>query len=101
MIKIMSLIVLTALLFICVCYADTVKGKIDKVDIKAYEIIVNGQKVNVARADVFTENDMNTTKTIIIRDLKDHKGETAICYGSTDKSGIFTAYKVRVIEGHR
>lgn len=83
------------------CYADTVKGTIEKVNIKEYYIMVNGNKVNVAKATVFTENDMNVAKNVIIRDLKDHKGETAVCYGSFDKDNTLVAYKVRVLEGHK
>ena len=83
------------------CYADTIKGTIEKVDIKVYEIIVGQKRVDVSKATVFTENDMGVVKNIIIRDLKDHKGETAICYGSPGKEDIFIAYKVRVSEGHK
>lgn len=85
------------------CYADVVKGDIEKVNIKVYEIIVNGKRVNVSKAIVFTENESNITKTVIIRDLKDHIGERAVCYGSmdTDKEDVFNAYRVKVIEGHR
>ena len=83
------------------CHADTVKGDIEKVDIKAYEIVVNGTIVNVSRATIFTENDMKVTKNVIIRDLKDHRGEFAVCYGSVGKDKIFRAYKVRVMEGHK
>jgi len=84
-----------------VCYADTVNGIIDKVDMKKYEIIVNGTIVNVSKALVFTENDMGITKTVNIRDLKDHKGEKAVCYGSVNRENVFSAYKVKVNEGHR
>lgn len=83
------------------CYADTIKGTIEKVDIKTYEIIVGGEKVGVAKATIFTVNDMGVVKNVIVRDLKDHRGETAICYGSVGKDDIFDAYKVRVLEGHR
>lgn len=100
----MKFIVSFVLIILClssICYADTIKGVIEKVDIKAYEIIVNGKRIDVSSATIFTENDMNVTKDIIIRDLKDHKGETAVCYGSVNKDGIFNAYKVRVFEGHK
>jgi hypothetical protein len=83
------------------CYAGVVKGTIEKVFIKEYYIIVNGNKVDVSKATIFTENDMNVTKNIIIRDLKDHEGEVAVCYGSPDKEKTFMAYKVRVLEGHK
>lgn len=84
-----------------ICYADVIKGTMEKVDIKTYEITVNGLKVSVAKATVFTENDMKVTKNVIVRDLKDHAGEAVVCYGSVDKNNIFEAYKVRVLEGHR
>lgn len=96
--------ILFILIMVCVavnCYADTVKGTIEKVVIKEYYIIVNGNKVDVSRATVSTENDMNVTKNIIIRDLKDHKGEKAVCYGSFNKDNVLIAYKVRVFEGHK
>lgn len=96
--------ILFILIILCAagnCYADTIKGKIEKVDIKEYYIIVNGNKVNVSRAMVFTQNDMNVVKTVIIRDLKDHEGQTAVCYGSFGKEGTLNAYKVRVLEGHK
>ena len=100
----MRVIALSVLVILCMCgscYADTIKGNIEKVDIKAYEIIVDGKRVGVSKATVFSENEKNVTKSIIIRDLKDHKGERAICYGFIGKEGIFDAYKVRVIEGHK
>jgi hypothetical protein len=98
--RILSLILI--LLFVCsACYADIIKGIIEKVDLTTYELTVSGKKVEVSKASIFTENSMNTTKSIIIRDLKDHSGETAVCYGSINKEGAFSAYKVRVIEGHR
>ena len=96
--------ILFILIILCVagnCYADTVKGTIEKVDIKEYYIIVNGNKVDVSKATIFTENDMNVVKNVIIRDLKDHKGETAVCYGSFGKEKTLIAYKVRVLEGHK
>ena len=96
--------ILFILIILCVagsCYADTVRGTIEKVVIKEYYIIVNGNKVNVHKAMVFTENDMKVVKSVIIRDLKDHVGETAVCYGSFEKDNSLTAYKVRVLEGHR
>lgn len=83
------------------CYADVIKGDIEKVNIKDYEMIVNGERVKMPKAIVFTENDMGVGKTIIIRDLKDHVGEKAICYGSMGKDGVFNAYRIKVIEGHR
>lgn len=92
------------LIALCICtalYADTIKGSMDKVDIKKYEITVAGKKIGIAKATVFTQNDMNVTKNVIIRDLKDHEGETAICYGFPNKEGGFDAYKVKVLEGHR
>ena len=95
------LLTLTALFACSACYADTIKGIIEKVDIKAYELTVSGKKVDVSKALVFTENDMKTTKNVIIRDLKDHRGEKAVCYGSINKEGVFSAYKVKVLEGHR
>lgn len=95
------IIILIILSVTSTCYADSIKGTIEKVDIKAYELTVDGKKVNVSKAMVFTENDMGVVKTIIIRDLKDHKGETAVCYGSPGKEDIFVAYKVRVSEGHK
>ncbi len=96
--------ILFILIMICVasnCYADTVRGTIEKVVIKEYYIIVNGDKVDVSKATIFTENDMNVVKNVIIRDLKDHKGETAVCYGSFGKENTLIAYKVRVLEGHK
>lgn len=96
--------ILFILLILCVAgdsYADTVKGTIEKVVLKEYYIIVNGNKVNISKAMVFTENDMNVVKNVIIRDLKDHKRETAVCYGSFDKENTLIAYKVRVLEGHK
>jgi hypothetical protein len=83
------------------CYADTVKGTIEKVIIKEYYLIVNGNKVDVSKATIFTENDMGVVKNVIVRDLKDHEGETAVCYGSVNKDNTLIAYRVRVIEGHR
>lgn len=96
-----SLLILIVIFICSACYADTIKGTIEKVDLKTYELTVSGKKVEVSKALIFTENSMNTTKGIIIRDLKDHKGETAVCYGSINKEGVFSAYKVRVIEDHR
>ncbi|MCX5667060.1 MAG: hypothetical protein NTY34_01955 [Candidatus Omnitrophica bacterium] len=96
--------ILFILIIICVasnCCADTIKGTIEKVDIKEYYIIVDGNKVDVSKATIFTENDMNVVKNVIVRDLKDHKGETAVCYGSFDKENALIAYKVRVLEGHK
>ncbi len=96
--------ILFILIILCMassCYADTVKGTIEKVVIKEYYIIVNGNKVDVSKATIFTENDMNVIKNVIIRDLKDHEGETAVCYGSFGKEKILIAYKVRVMEGHK
>ncbi|MCX5666109.1 MAG: hypothetical protein NT036_03560, partial [Candidatus Omnitrophica bacterium] len=95
---------LVILIFLCTvgnCYADTIKGAIEKVDLKEYYIIVNGNKVDVSKATIFTENDMNVTKNIIVRDLKDHKGESAACYGSLGKENVFVAYRVRIREGHK
>ena len=96
--------ILFTLIVLCVagnCCADTVKGTIEKVVIKEYYIIVNGNKVDVSKATIFTENDMNVVKNIIVRDLKDHKGENAVCYGSLGKENTFVAYKVRIREGHK
>lgn len=96
------LLILLIVVFISTaCYAHTIKGSIEKVDIKSYEIIIDGKRISVSKALVFTQNDMNVTKTVIIRDLKEHKGETAICYGSIGSDNIFNAYKVRVLEGHK
>jgi hypothetical protein len=89
------------LLFSGTCLADTITGPIDKIDIKNYEITVSGKKVNVSTATVFTVNDMGVTKPVIIRDLKDHMGEVAVCYGSFNKDQVMEAYKVKVREGHR
>ena len=92
------------LVIICIsniCYADTIKGSIDKVDIRNYKIIVNGNMIDVSKALVFTQNEMNVTKAVIIRDLKDHKGEEAVCYGSIGKDNVFNAYKVKILERHR
>jgi hypothetical protein len=100
----MRKIALAAALVLFACSAasaDGVKGTIENVNIKAYFITVNGRIVDVSKATVFTQNDMGVTKTIIIRDLKDHKGEYAVCYGSLDKDNVFSAYKVKVVEGHR
>lgn len=96
--------ILFILIILCVagnCYADTVKGTIEKVVVKESYIIVNRNKVDVSRATIFTENDMNVVKNVIMRDLKDHKGETAVCYGSFDKENTLVAYKVRVLESHK
>ena len=96
--------VLFILIILCVasnCHADTVKGTIEKVIVKGYYIIVSGNKVDVSKATISTENDMNVVKNVIIRDLKDHKGETAVCYGSFGKENTLIAYKVRVLEGHK
>jgi hypothetical protein len=101
---IMNRAILITLIAICVavsCYADSIKGNIEKVNIKEYYIIVDGNKVNVSKATIFTENDMKVVKNVIIRDLKDHEGQAAICYGSFDKDNVLVAYKVRVLEGHR
>ena len=57
--------ILFTLIVLCVagnCCADTVKGTIEKVVIKEYYIIVNGNKVDVSKATIFTENDMNVVK---------------------------------------
>jgi hypothetical protein len=83
------------------CYAETVKGTIEKVNIKEYIIIVNGTKVNISKATVSTENNMNVIKNIIMRDVKDHNGQRAVCFGSFDKNDIFVAYKVRIQEDHK
>ena len=96
--------ILLILIILCAagsCYADMVRGTIEKVNIKEYYIIVNGNKVDVSKATVSTENDMNVVKNVIIRDLKDHKGEIAVCYGSFGKENTLIAYKVRVLEGHK
>ena len=91
-----------AILFVCgSCYADSIKGKIEKVEIKSYEMVVNGNLINISKAMVFTENDLKVTKSVIIRDVKDHVGEVAICYGSVGKDNVFRAYKVRIMEGHK
>lgn len=98
----MTLSIMSLLLLGSLCHADTIKGKIDKVDIKTYEIYVGGNVINVSKATIFTENDMKVTKNIIVRDLKDHRGEAAVCYGSVnDKDNIFHAYKVKILEGHK
>lgn len=98
----LSALLLIAMICLCSsCYADTVKGDIDKVNIKTYEIVVNGSTVNIAKATVFTENDMGITKNVIIRDVKDHRGERAVCYGSVEKDNVFHAYRVKIIEGHK
>lgn len=83
------------------CYADIIKGIIEKVDLKTYELTVSGKIVEVSKASIFTVNDMSTTKAVIIRDLKDHLGEKAVCYGAINKEGVFSAYKVKIAEGHR
>lgn len=96
--------IVLVLIILCVtvsCYADTVRGSIEEVDIKGYRIIVNGNKVDVSKATIFTENGMNVVKNVIIRDLKDHKGEMAVCYGSFGKDNTLIAYKIRILEGHR
>ena len=91
-----------AVIFINIpCFADVIKGAIEKVDLKTYEITVGGKVVNVSKATIFTVNDMGTTKNVIIRDIKDHRGETVVCYGSAGKDNIMDAYKVKVVEGHR
>jgi hypothetical protein len=94
----LSLAILLAASF---CFADTVKGVIEKVDIKNYEMTVSGKKVKILTATVYTDNEVNLTKNVIVRDLKDHIGEKAVCYGSFDKEGVLDAYKVRVKEGHK
>ena len=95
------LFIFLAMIFInSVCYASTIKGIMEKVDLKKYEIAVGGKIVDVSKADIFTENDMHVTKTVIIRDLKDNLGSNVICYGSVGKENVFNAYKVRVFEGH-
>lgn len=102
--RLMKKTVLFILLILCMAgssYADTIKGTIEKVDIKEYCIVVNGNKVDVSKATIFTENGMNVVKNVIIRDLKDHRGETAVCYGFPGKENSLIAYKVRVFEGHR
>lgn len=96
--------ILFILIILCAagnCYADTVKGTIEKVVVKESYIIVNGNKLDVSKATIFTENDMNVVKNVIMRDLKDHKGEAAVCYGSFGKENTLVAYKVRVLEGHK
>jgi hypothetical protein len=96
--------ILFILIILCAAgssYADTVKGTIDKVVIKEYYIIVSGNKVDVSKASIFTDNDMNVTKSVLVRDLKDHGGEKAVCYGSLDKENTLVAYKVRIMEGHK
>lgn len=84
-----------------VSYADVIKGTIEKTDVKAHKITVNGKIVDVSNASVFTENDMKVTKVIIMRDLRDHLREEVVCYGSMGKEDTFEAYKVRVLEGHK
>jgi hypothetical protein len=99
-----AILFILVVLCVCVagaCYADTIKGTIDKVNIKEYYIIVKGNKINVSKATIFTENDMNVTKNVIVRDLKDHERETAVCYGSFDKDNTLIAYKVKIMEGRR
>lgn len=99
--RVLSLLA-AAIIFICpVCFADVLKGHIEKVNIKNYEIVVNGERVNVSKATIFTENDLNVVKNVITRDLKDHEGKKVICYGSIGKDNIFEAYKVKVIEEHK
>lgn len=100
----MKKILFLSLIILCisgVSYADVIKGAIEKTDVKAHKITVNGTVIDVSKATVFTQNEMNTTKNIIMRDLKDHVREKAVCYGSMDKEGVFVAYKVKVLEGHR
>ena len=94
-------IILFSLFTSSACYAEIVKGTIERVNIKVYQVIVGGRVVNVSKAMVFTENDMGTTKSIIIRDIKDHIGEKAICYGTEGKDNTLDAYKVRITEGHK
>ena len=84
-----------------VAYADILKGTIEKTDVQAHKITVNGKTVDVSKAMVFTENDMKITKVIIMRDLRDHLREEAVCHGSMNKDGVFEAYKVKVLEGHK
>lgn len=100
----MKKILFLFLIILCIAgvsYADVIKGTIEKTDVKAHKITVNGNVIDVSKATVFTQNEMNTTKNIIMRDLKDHVREEAVCYGSMDKEGVFVAYKVKVLEGHR
>ena len=100
----MRIMALSFFIILCICVhccADTIKGNIEKVDIKTYEIVVNGNTVNVSKATIFTENEMKIIKNVIVRDLKDHRGEAAVCYGSVEKDNIFHAYKVRVMEEHK
>lgn len=94
-------LILIVILVGSVCYADSVRGTIEKVDLKKQEIVVGGTNVDILKATIFTENDMGVTKNIITRDIKDHKGEYAVCYGSLNKNNIFSAYKVKIREGHR
>lgn len=84
-----------------ISYADVLKGTIEKTDVEAHKITVSGKIIDVSKATVFTENDMKVTKIIIMRDLRDHLREEAVCYGSPGKDGIFEAYKVKVLEGHK
>jgi hypothetical protein len=100
----MKKILFLALFALCVSgvsYADVLKGTIEQTDVKAHKITVNGNIVDVSKATVFTDNDMQITKVIIMRDLRDHLREQAVCYGSVNKDGVFEAYKVKVLEGHR
>jgi len=94
-------LVLLALCMSGISYADVLKGTIEKTDVKAHKITVNGKIVDVSKATVFTENDMKVTKIIIMRDLRDHLREEAVCYGSMGKEDTFEAYKVKVLEGHK
>jgi hypothetical protein len=101
LIRVAVFIALSVFLFNSECLAYTVKGTIEKVDIKNYEMTVDGKKVNILKATVFTVNDLGVSKDIIVRDLKDHKGESAVCYGSFNKDGVLEAYRIKVKEGHK
>lgn len=103
MIKTVTASCLAAVFFftLSVCFADVVKGTIEKVNIKSYEITVSGTIVKVSKASVFTHNDLGLVKNVIIRDINDHLGQSAVCYGDNNKEGIFEAYKVKIVEGHK
>ncbi len=83
-------IILAAIFFAGVALADTVKGTLEKVDIKGRNITINGITVHIVNdTTIYGEIGMGATHTMTLKDLIPYTNYKISCrYFQRDKAGL-------------
>ncbi len=78
-------------------WAEVIKGKLEKVNIKEHEAVVNGVTFKLARdVSVSREDESKRDHNLLARDLPQYIGYKVYCRGREDNKKSFIADFIRV-----